>query len=69
VNSRTSTASTEETLLIAGLGGVGIVTMGDLLARAATHQHPHVASLGVPMQDSHRHERRVSPSFPGASGY
>ena len=37
-----STNSTREKLLIAGLGGGGVVTMGDLLAKAALFQYPHV---------------------------
>jgi len=32
----------QQELLIVGLGGAGIVTMGDILARAAMNQYPHV---------------------------
>jgi 2-oxoglutarate ferredoxin oxidoreductase subunit gamma len=34
---------TEEKLLISGLGGGGIITMGDILANAALRQYQHVA--------------------------
>jgi Pyruvate/2-oxoacid:ferredoxin oxidoreductase gamma subunit len=34
---------TEEKLLISGLGGGGIITMGDILANAALKQYQHVA--------------------------